>query len=684
VRLRLWWKGLLALWAEFLLAAIVICAIVAVWHIIQQHDRAHRHRMTMLAATGIQADFEADIRERMGAQGRFGQFWQIANDSTPRDWDASAKLYMDHYPGCLTLEWADSEYRTRWTFPRSRPVIDDAAHTIANERRRVLELALQRRQPTLGRKITLPTGADAVLAAVPVFSDDQLAGFVLDIMDVSVALGAMLKDVSELGYEYAILQDGEPVYSRRGGSQRLGNRADEAEVPLRSAGWTVRVWPGSALAAEMESRLAEVLVATMAALGFSLLASVRLAKVARRQTELAQAAKGEIAQEVVERRRMEEAARVSEARFAGILEISADAIVSVDPKQSIVLFNQGAEKLFGYRAEEVLGKPVDLLLPENARTSHRHYVAQFAAGDTPTMRMCDRRPVFGRRKDGTIFPAEASVSKLAIERQVTFTAILRDTTERVAAEEALRRSHDELDLRVNQRTAELATANESLRELSGRMLALQEEERRRIARELHDSTASNLVLALINLDNLQKVEVPAGQPAKDLEDGIRLIKQAISELRTASYRLHPPMLEEFGLQFALTWYINGFSVRSGIHIDVKVDSDLGRLSNEVELTMFRIVQEALANVHRHAHTNAACVTVRRDSSSVRLEIADQGSGITSETSTPEHSKPSLGVGIAGMRERVRLVGGSFELRSSAQGTIVTAAFPVGEAQSTTV
>jgi PAS domain S-box-containing protein len=683
---RSWWNGLLAIWVELLLVAIFVGSIATVWHIIKQHDRAHVHRMTMLAAAGIQADFEADMRERLRAQLRLGQLWQIAEDPTRRDWEASAALYMEHYPGCLTLEWADPDYRDLWIFPRDSQTVDDAVHSVAgDERRSVLDLARQHRQPVIGRKITLPAGKGAVLAAAPVFSDHRLTGFVLNTMDISAAFGAMLADVSELGYEYVILQDGKPVYSPRSGYETRTKGGEDAEVPLRSVdGWTVRVWPQPALAAEMKSRLAEMLVATMAALGFLLIATVRLAKVAHRQTEMAQAAKDDMEQEVVERRRMEQAARVSGARFAGILEISADAIISADPDQRIVLFNQGAERLFGYRAEEVLGKPLEVLLPEDARAPHRHHVAQFASGDTATMRMCDRRSVVGRRKDGTVFPVEATVSKLVLEGHAMFTAILRDITDRVAAEEALRRSYDELDLRVQQRTAELATANASLRELSGSLLASQEEERRRIARELHDSTASNLVLALINLDNLQKCEVPAGQPAKDLEDGIKLIKQAISELRTASYRLHPPMLEEFGLQFALTWYVSGFSERSGIHIDVNIDSDLGRLPNDVELTMFRIVQEALANVHRHAHSNAASVTVRRNFNSVRLEIADHGSGITSETSTPEHSKPTLGVGIAGMRERVRLVGGSFELRSSGQGTIVTAAFPVSEAQSTTV
>lgn len=260
-----------------------------------------------------------------------------------------------------------------------------------------------------------------------------------------------------------------------------------------------------------------------------------------------------------------------------------------------------------------------------------------------------------------------------------FTVILRDISERVAIEKALVRSRDELELHVQQRTAELAAANDALRELSGRLLALQEEERRRIARELHDSTSSTLVLALIHLSKLQDPGSLPADSAAALSEGMRGIEQAISELRTVSYRLHPPMLEEFGLSFALPWYINGFRERSGVRIEVAVDANLGRLSSEVELTIFRIVQEALANVHRHAHADAASVAVHRDSNSIRLEVADNGRGIPQEWGPDQWQH--FGVGIAGMRERVRQLGGTFDLRSGGEGTTVVASFPMSSDES---
>lgn len=294
------------------------------------------------------------------------------------------------------------------------------------------------------------------------------------------------------------------------------------------------------------------------------------------------------------------------------------------------------------------------------------------------MRMSARRPITALRRGGDEFPAEASISKLDVGGQLVFTVILRDITERVEAARQLRQANDQLELRVRERTAELAAANESLRELSGRLLRLQDEERRRIARELHDSTAQNLFLLIAQLTRMRNVNA-GSQPDSDnlLAQCLRLAEQTTSEIRTLSYLLHPPLLEEFGLAAALRWYADGFSRRSGISVDLDVDPELGRLPAEVELTVFRIVQESLANVHRHSQSPTARITVRREDGQLKLSVADQGRGIPHHIL--EFNRPTpLGVGIAGMRERVRQLGGCLDLRSDSEGTTVTAILPLFE------
>jgi len=149
--------------------------------------------------------------------------------------------------------------------------------------------------------------------------------------------------------------------------------------------------------------------------------------------------------------------------LASVLDIITDAVIAIDEDQRILFFNHGAEHIFGYQAEEVLGRPLDLLLPSRLSQAHRRHVRSFAAGPEIARLMGKRQEIFGRRKDGTEFPAEASISKLVRSGQTVFTAILRDVTERKRAEEALRHAHEELELRVEARTAALAQANQALR-----------------------------------------------------------------------------------------------------------------------------------------------------------------------------------------------------------------------------
>jgi two-component system sensor kinase len=372
-----------------------------------------------------------------------------------------------------------------------------------------------------------------------------------------------------------------------------------------------------------------------------------------------------------------EALKESQSRLAGILDISPEAILSVDEQQRITLFNKGAEKTFGYSSSAVIGKPMELLIPLRFHDAHQRHVARFGGSSEPSLRMCDRRAVVGLRGDGTEFPAEASVSKLDLGGERIFTVIVRDITERVKAERELSEAHDELEKRVEQRTAQLAAANDSLRELSGRVLLLQDGERRRIARELHDSTAQNLLLLAVNLSTLQKQSHDATSGSDTLEQCVRLTEQTTSEIRTLSYLLHPPMLEEFGLGPALRWYLDGFAKRSGIVTTLDLDPELGRLAADVELTFFRVVQECLTNIHRHSESKVARVSLRRCLSQATLCVSDEGIGMPRDVLTPNGDQSSvLGVGIAGMRERLGHLGGHLDIESDEHGTEVRAVVPL--------
>lgn len=251
-----------------------------------------------------------------------------------------------------------------------------------------------------------------------------------------------------------------------------------------------------------------------------------------------------------------------------------------------------------------------------------------------------------------------------------------DITDRKRAEAELKLVHDELEARVNQRTAELRSAEAGLRMLSGRLMQLQDEERRRIARELHDSSGQALAALSMCLSMVERDKAKLSERAsRNLSDATRLVRELSQELRTMSHLLHPPLLDEAGLESALRWFVEGFAQRSGIEVNLDLAPDLGRLPKEMEIAVFRIVQESLANVHRHSGSKTADVRVARGSQKVTLEIRDEGRGLVADGKPS--SAPSLpGVGIQGMRERVRQLGGNFEIHSDHGQTLVRAEIPL--------
>ena len=221
-------------------------------------------------------------------------------------------------------------------------------------------------------------------------------------------------------------------------------------------------------------------------------------------------------------------------------------------------------------------------------------------------------------------------------------------------------------------------AEEALHQLSTRLLQLQDEERRRLGRELHDSLAQS-VLA-VNLNLAQAMRSPTAldeQSRRALTEARRVLQEMSREIRTLSYLLHPPLLDELGLVSAVKEYAEGFSERSGIKLELDIQAGFGRLPQEAETALFRIVQESLSNIQRHSGAETAKIELRGDAARVNLEVSDRGRGM--EKNTLEHgngSRTRLGVGILGMRERMTQLGGSLEIESSSLGTTVRVTIPV--------
>jgi len=238
-------------------------------------------------------------------------------------------------------------------------------------------------------------------------------------------------------------------------------------------------------------------------------------------------------------------------------------------------------------------------------------------------------------------------------------------------EQSLMRAQANLEQVVRARTTQL-------QQLSSRLMALQDEERRRIARELHDSAGQYLAGILMNLRALMHDSAKLGEEhTARVTDSLTMAELCTSEIRTISYLLHPPLLDEVGLASAISWYVDGFSQRSGIRVQLEIQDDIGRLPQDLENALFRIVQQSLANIHRHSGSQVAEIKINLDAENLVAEICDKGCGIPREMLDGFHDGTRLvGVGMAGMRERIRDMGGHFEIRSSENGTTIAVRLPL--------
>src|SRR5579871_1169587 len=273
----------------------------------------------------------------------------------------------------------------------------------------------------------------------------------------------------------------------------------------------------------------------------------------------------------------------------------------------------------------------------------------------------------------------------------TVEALTHEVAEKQQAQHALRAAHDELEQRVDARTRELSQAlsrletemavrertEEQLRYLSLRLMTLQDEERRHIARELHDTCGQTLAALKMSIALIRQLDNSRPELQVLVDDLNALADEALQEVRTTSYLLHPPLLDEAGIASAARWFLEGFARRSGIHVDCDVPEKMDRPPRDRELVLFRVLQESLTNVHRHSGASAASVRLQCDKGHLQLEISDNGKGIPQERlNSLSNSSNSTGVGIAGMRERVRELGGHLEVRSAGIGTSIHVSLPI--------
>ncbi len=354
-----------------------------------------------------------------------------------------------------------------------------------------------------------------------------------------------------------------------------------------------------------------------------------------------EAAKERLEERVRERTQELEQNAAQLAYQAKLLDLANDGIFIRNADDKISYWNEGAERLYGWTSEEVLG-----------RTVHEILHTEFPVPLSEIMQ--------ADRWEGELRHTTKGGNQITVASRWT---TLRDRNGK-----SVGWLESNTDLTARKR------AEEAARSLSGRILTLQDDEHRRIARGLHDSLGQYLTALKINLDRLSASD--NGNAALASESA-GIADKCLTETRTISYLLHPPMLDEAGFDSAARWYVDGFSRRSGIKVNLSFPPKLGRMHRDVEVALFRAVQEGLTNIHRHSGGSVVDIYLRVDTKQLRLEIKDNGRGIPQKRlRTLIESAAEAGVGLAGMRERMRELGGSLEIRSDRAGTTVVISIPV--------
>jgi len=326
----------------------------------------------------------------------------------------------------------------------------------------------------------------------------------------------------------------------------------------------------------------------------------------------------------------------SEARLAAIVDSAMDGIITVDAAQNVVLFNHAAEQMFGVRREDALGAPLDRFIPQRFRQGHRAHVEKFGHTGVTSRRMGEQTTLWALRADGSEFPIEASISQAGDQQQ-------------------------------------------ELRELSARVQEAREEEKARIARELHDELGQLLTALKMDLAWLRE-RLPAQDPGLAARaDGMgELLDRTVSSSRRLAADLRPLMLDDLGLADAAQWLAEEFGKHSGVRLEVRVptDADFSGLGKGAATAVYRAIQESLTNIARHSGAKNGWVFLAQENSEIRVEIEDDGRGVA-----PEDLAKSRSLGLKGMRERVAYYGGTLEIgRAPRGGTRLQLRMPLAPSQ----
>jgi len=544
-----------------------------------------------------------------------------------------------------------------------------------------------------------PLTAVSAIICAPLGRDAQILSHITESQNIPSRVVKSLCEIPrEEGAEAAFLLASEEAFTTHGVAalkQLLRDQEPWSDLPviLLSTGGAIQSPPTSRALQELID-VGNLYVVERPARKATLGAVLRVAFNARRRQFQA---RDLILQERVAKQQLEKTlgdlrnAQEAQRLLIEIVNSSEDAIISKNLDGVVTSWNGGAERLFGYSRAEAVGQSITLIIPAERLSEEAAILQKIRRGEA-----VEHFETIRQRKDKTLVDISVSISPIrnADGAVVGASKVARNISQRKRSEEAVRESErrfrdlaERLDTEVKLRTADLQKRSEEverqaqeLRALSVRLMTTQDEVRRYVARELHDSAGQTLTALGMSLGSLvRNIKTQAPGLDAEAEELRSMLSQLHGEIRTASYLLHPPLLDEAGLRAAVGEYVDGLAARSGLSIDLQLDEEIERLSPELELVIFRVIQESLTNVVRHSGSKRAAVRIARNSEGIVVEVRDFGHGMPPDRLAAIRSQGS-GVGIRGMRERVRHFGGEMIIDSDTGGTTIRLSFPIRACQ----